>query len=72
MTRVGDGVAVDRKADDAKLAPALVDNTLVPTVEDRAVLDICLGVVGRNALDGDYSYLSLQAGLLPLRRYIHI
>ena len=44
MKHLEDGLAVERKAD-AKLALVLVESSLVPAGENRAVLDNCRGVV---------------------------
>ena len=67
MKHLEDGLAVlvERKAG-AKLGLVLVQSNLARAGEDRAVLDNCLGVVGRNALHGDYLYLALKEGLLLL------
>ena len=58
LKHLEDGLAVERKAD-TKLALVLVESSLVPAGEDRAVVDNCLRAVGRNALDGDYLHLAL-------------
>ena len=63
------GLAVERQAD-AQLALVFVKRILTPAGKDRAVLDECLGVVGRHTLHGDHSTLNTDVPSAVLQKTI--